>query len=458
MTQVVQIPDEVMQVVPKLLHNWCGEWAILPEYGQALFEHVSRTDLVAHVAAVQARVQAGEKTQAVATAINEAGVMTIDIVGTLQKQASSLSGTSTLMLRRTVNEAAANDAVKAILLRIDSPGGQSAGTHELASAIRAASSSKPVWAYIEDTGASAAYWLASQASRVLVNETGKVGSIGTYMAVADYSIAAAQQGVKVHVIRAGEFKGAGQQWTEVTAAQLAEWQRVVNQINSVFTAAVATGRPQLAKTIQELADGRVHIGQKAVEIGLADGVTSYEAALAELSRTVSSSKGKPRMSEKDATQVQAASVAELKSACDGMSAGWYLQQLESGATLAQAQTNYLQTLKTEAGQLKAEATRLASELQTCQTKLQAAEATIVELRSKVTNTSGNDCLNAGGAGGGGDVIGDAIVQWDAAVEAKMGKGMSKAAASAAVCRENPKLAQSYEAEVNNRRRLQQAAA
>jgi signal peptide peptidase SppA len=455
MTQVVPIPDEVMQVVPKLLHNWCGEWAILPEYGQALFEHVSRTDLVAHVAAVQARVQAGEKTQAVATAINEAGVMTIDIVGTLQKQASSLSGTSTLMLRRTVNEAAANDAVKAILLRIDSPGGQSAGTHELASAIKAASSSKPVWAYIEDTGASAAYWLASQASRVLVNETGKVGSIGTYMAVADYSIAAAQQGVKVHVIRAGEFKGAGQQGTEVTAAQLAEWQRVVNQINSVFTAAVATGRPQLAKTIQELADGRVHIGQKAVEVGLADGVTSYEAALAELSRTVSSSKGKPRMSN-DATQVQAATVAELKAACDGMSAGWYLQQLETGATLAQAQTNYLQTLKTETGQLKAEATRLASELQACQTKLQAAEATIVELRSKATNSSGNDRLNAGGDGSG--VIGNAIAQWDTAVEAKMGKGMSKAAASAAVCRENPKLAQSYEAEVNAQRRLQQAAA
>jgi protease-4 len=129
-------------------------------------------------------------------------VAVISLTGKLMKQQASMGGgTSTVQARRDIRAAASDPDIGAILLRIDSPGGTAAGTKELADEITAAKTKKPVWAYVEDMAASAAYWAASQASRIIANETALVGSIGTYGVVQDTSGMAAMEGVKVHVIR-----------------------------------------------------------------------------------------------------------------------------------------------------------------------------------------------------------------------------------------------------------------
>ncbi|MEK6247295.1 MAG: S49 family peptidase [Planctomycetales bacterium] len=165
-----------------------------------------------------------------------------------------------------------------------SPGGTVAGTKELADEISAADKKKPVWSYCNDLCASAGYWGASHASKVFANDMAMVGSIGTFMVINDYSQMFQDAGVKVHVIRAGDFKGSGTPGTEVTEEHLAEWQSKVDQLNSFFTAGVKKYRGFSAKQITDIADGRVHIVKSAVDLGLIDGVQSLDKTLAALSK------------------------------------------------------------------------------------------------------------------------------------------------------------------------------
>lgn len=424
-----------------VLHNWCGQWAILPEYGQALFDRVSRLDLSNHI---KSNLERDIGSQRVPMAVNSDGVASIDVIGPIQKEASSLGGTSSVMLRRAVSQAASNDTITSIMLRIDSPGGMTAGTHELAMAVADAAKKKPVYAFIDDLGASAAYWVASQASKVLVNPTGKVGSIGTYMAVADYSGAAEKEGVKVHLIKAGEFKGAGTPGTEITDAQLAEWQRLCNEINAFFVAGVQTGRNMSAKQVQELADGRVHVGQKAVDLGLADGVASYEEALIQLSQAATKPKRGLKMSD-TISAPKSATIAELKNACPGMSADWYLSQIEASHSIEQANAAYVRELKADAEKAAAEKAELASKLAEAEQAKVKAEAEVAALKS--AGNLGNKPVNHSGSTGT-ELSSDPVAEFNAAVQSLVSSGMSKPEATAKVCRSQPKLREAMVAAVN----------
>jgi ClpP class serine protease len=136
-------------------------------------------------------------------------------------------------------------------------------------------------AVVEEMGASGAYWIASQAPRVLASShTTAVGSIGAYLLVYDTSAAAAQIGVRVHVVRSGEFKGAGVPGTVVTDPQLREWQRMVDQTAAAFVQAVAEGRRQPVSRVKSWADGRVHSAADAMQLGLIDGMGTAADAVA----------------------------------------------------------------------------------------------------------------------------------------------------------------------------------
>ena len=127
------------------------------------------------------------------------------------------------------------------LLHIDSPGGHVAGTKELADDVAAVDQSKPVHAYLEDAGASAAYWIASQARSVTANAMAMVGSLGTFTVLYDLSKAAAMEGVQVRIVSTGERKGAAAPGTPVTDADVAEAQRLVDGFDAFFRAAVRDG-------------------------------------------------------------------------------------------------------------------------------------------------------------------------------------------------------------------------
>lgn len=372
----------------------------------------------------------------------EDGVAVISLAGPLMKQVSSLSGgTSTVAAKKQIRNAAASKEVQAILLRVESPGGTSAGTLELANEVAAASKKKPVWAYAEDLMASAAYWVGSQAQQIFANPTAIVGSIGTYAVIRDLSGHAAQLGVKVHVIRAGEMKGAGEPGTEVTPAMLAEWKRVVDGLNAHFVDGVASGRKHAGlsrKMVDALADGRVYIGQEAVGNQLIDGVQSFEQTLAQLTKLVSSTsagRSKSAMSEAPAVPV-AASFRELKTSLPGADADFIASCQEKELTLDGARSCWMTTLSDRLFKSEEKVAELTAKNATLQAELDAEKA-----KPKSTRPGAPALADSGNPQP--ESSGDPVAAWNAAIEAKVASGTPRWEAAKAVAKEQPELRSAY---------------
>ncbi len=263
------------------IEQYSGVWAM---YQPALEEALARIqymDMAAHIA--ESRLRLARDDAPAALSKTEDGIATIEIVGTMTKFGSSFSSTpGSVALRKEIREVTANDAVRGIFLLIDSPGGSVAGTADLAQEVARARAMKPVTAFVQDLGASAAFWVASQATRVVANDSALVGSIGAFTVLSDFSKMFEEAGVKVRVIRSGEFKGAGVPGTEITDAQLAEFQRVIDSLGDLFVAAVAKGRGMGIKMASKLADGRIHVASAALSLKLIDAVETFDEAMAAL--------------------------------------------------------------------------------------------------------------------------------------------------------------------------------
>lgn len=179
--------------------------------------------------------------------------------------------------KANVREAQANPAVSRILLNIDSPGGYTKGVEEAANLVR---NSKK---YVEATGPSihsAAYWIGSAARKVTGMRSGSYGSIGTVSVIPDYSKALEAQGVKVHRIASGIYKGAFMPGAEVTEEHLAiERERIVENANT-FKAAVLLTRSAIKP---ESMEGQWFYGKEAAKRGLVTGLAEgLEDVLARL--------------------------------------------------------------------------------------------------------------------------------------------------------------------------------
>lgn len=216
--------------------------------------------------------------------VTNEGTAVISLVGPMMKGQSKYGGASTVAARRAVRDASANNDVANILLMMDSPGGHVSGTQSLADDVRAARAQKPVHAHIDDLGASAAYWVASQAETISANRTARIGSIGTVAVAYDESEAFRKEGVKVHVISTGDHKGAFVPGSEVKPEHLAELKREVNALNEYFLVAVGSGRKMTLDQVTKLADGRVHLAKEAQGLGLIDHVRSMDETLAALAQ------------------------------------------------------------------------------------------------------------------------------------------------------------------------------
>lgn len=216
------------------------------------------------------------------------GIAVFAINGPMTKYQTSFQdifgGTATVPLRKALRQAAMDPEVTCAILCIESPGGTVAGMTDLASDIRALNAEKPCYAYIQDMGASAAYWAASQCSKIYANANAVVGCIGTMAVLQDTSRAYEQQGIKVLVVTSDvpdgdTMKGAGVDGTAITDDQLADCKRQINEQNDLFVADVATGRSMTPDRVRGLADGRVHVGAKAQALGLVDEISSFDAAM-----------------------------------------------------------------------------------------------------------------------------------------------------------------------------------
>ena len=208
------------------------------------------------------------------------GIGVIPIVGVIGK---GLSPMEKMMGAVDVNDIAdavdafaASPEVNSIALQISSPGGTVTGVEELANKVR--NLKKPTMAYTDSEMASAAYWIASAADRVVASPSATVGSIGVYIAIPDYSAAAEMAGIKMVVIKSGKFKGAGIEGTSLNADQIENLQASVDTIHTEFKDAVNMKR-KLVKA--EAMEGQTFSGKQAAAQGLVTGLAdSFNAALA----------------------------------------------------------------------------------------------------------------------------------------------------------------------------------
>ena len=248
-------------------------WAIMPEALAGIVEIANRQgDLEAVLA------KRGQPLEGAQTMVVRNGVAILPITGPIFPRANlytEISGaTSVEMLSQDFQAAEDDPSVGATVLNIGSPGGQLSGIQEFA--YQVANAKKPVVAYVRDVGASAAYWIAAAASKIVINKTAQVGSIGVVA-----SFAKRGQDGTLEIVSSQSPK---KRLDPASAEGRTEVQGVIDDLAAVFVADVAAYRGTTVKNVgQNFGQGGVLVGARAVSAGMADALGTLEGVIAELS-------------------------------------------------------------------------------------------------------------------------------------------------------------------------------
>ena len=209
------------------------------------------------------------------------GVAVIHIAGTLVQKNGTLRPYSGMTgydgIRQNLLTALDDPEVRGILLDVDSPGGEVAGCFDLVDTIYEARKIKPIWSLVDEMALSAGYALASAGSRVLVPRTGTVGSVGVVVLHMDMSDAIDEAGMKVTIITHGERKADGNPYQRLPRDVRARIQADIDTMGELFVATVARNR-KLAPDDVRATEAGCFLGSDGVSVGLADSVSSPEAA------------------------------------------------------------------------------------------------------------------------------------------------------------------------------------
>ncbi|MDB5822180.1 MAG: peptidase [Herminiimonas sp.] len=213
------------------------------------------------------------------------GVAVIDVSGTLVQKSSNLRPYSGMLgynaIRYNFLAALANEKVKAIVLSIDSPGGEVAGLFDVADLIYESRGIKPTLAILSESAFSAAYALASACEQITVPRTGGTGSVGVICMHMDQSRAINKAGVAVTIIQYGDRKADGNQFSPLTDEALERFQADVNELGELFVATVARNRNLSADVVRKT-QATTYLGAAGVEIGFADAVMAPDEAFRSL--------------------------------------------------------------------------------------------------------------------------------------------------------------------------------
>lgn len=229
--------------------------------------------------------------------ITDSGIAIIPILGTLVRRSSYLATVSGLTSYRDIDamaeQAFANPVVKAVLLEIDSSGGEAGGVFDLAQRLRqlAQTSGKPLWAIADETALSAAYAIASAADRLWLTRTAEVGSIGVVAVHVDESGADAKAGMTYTFLYAGAHKVDGHPHAPLPAPVASDIQEDVDRLHDQFIALVA-GLRRLTPEAVRSTEARVYRGEAALQAGLADQIGTRNEALIALQRQLEMSAGR----------------------------------------------------------------------------------------------------------------------------------------------------------------------
>lgn len=217
-------------------------------------------------------------------------VAVINIEGTIVCGADSkenlfqqANGITSGTIMKQIREAAADDSVKALVLRIDSGGGSATAAEEVGRELLRfkEQTKKPIVATMGNTGASAAYWIAACASdKIYANATTLTGSIGVYMPYMNTEELFKKIGITSDKIKSGPYKDILTNDRPMTPEEKEILQNIVDEIYDQFVYTVSAGRRMETSKVRAIADGRIYTGRQAKNIGLVDELGDYYDALA----------------------------------------------------------------------------------------------------------------------------------------------------------------------------------
>ncbi len=270
------------------------------------------------------------------------GTAIIPIIGELVNRGAWIGASSGLVsyegIKFSMLKAGQDPQVSAILLDIESPGGEAVGAFETSAVIRKVAAEKPVLAFVNGMAASAGYAIASGANRIITIPSGITGSIGVVMMHLDVSEYLALEGVKPTLIFAGSHKVDGNPYEPLPEDVRARFQAEIDTFYGLFVQSVAQGRGR-ALTAQQArqTEARVFMGDDAVRLGLADEVGSFDEVMAELaaprSRSATLGRAATALSGRTITmsdQINADRSSEVAAALDAADPG-----IDAGAASSQ---------------------------------------------------------------------------------------------------------------------------
>jgi len=184
--------------------------------------------------------------------------------------------------------------IKAIILRINSPGGGVGPSQEIYSETRRTTKTKKVVASLGSVAASGGYYVASAADSVVANPGTLTGSIGVLMEFVRFEELLKKIGVEMQVIKSGEFKDIGSPNRKMTKEEREILTRLIKDIQNQFVTAVSQGRNMPEEKVLELADGRVFSGREAKRLGLVDSLGNFQDAV-NVAKRMAHIKGKVKL-------------------------------------------------------------------------------------------------------------------------------------------------------------------
>ena len=194
-----------------------------------------------------------------------------------------------------VNDYAEDSSVKAIVLRVDSPGGGVVAAQEIYNALmNAKKEGKKIVVSMGSVAASGGYYIAAAADKIVANPGTLTGSIGVKMEYPIVEKLFDKIGVKQMVIKSGEYKDVGSPFRPMTERERKLIQNVIDDVQNQFIEAVAKGRSMSVADVRAIADGRIFTGRQALELKLVDQMGDLASSI-QIAADLAGIKGKPRV-------------------------------------------------------------------------------------------------------------------------------------------------------------------
>ncbi|MFH1258279.1 MAG: signal peptide peptidase SppA [Elusimicrobiota bacterium] len=223
----------------------------------------------------------------------------VEIYGPIQvgMGGRSIFGYGSDHIVRKLHSIRENKSVKAVVLRINSPGGSVAAVQEIYKEVmELRKEKKVVVASMGDVAASGGYYIASAADKIVANPGTITGSIGVIMEFGNLAELFRKIGVNIEVIKSGKYKDISSFSRSITEEEKLILQGLINDAYEQFVQSIVQGRKMDETKVRNLADGRIFTGSQALREGLVDSLGNFEEAIA-LAAQLANIKGKPEVSE-----------------------------------------------------------------------------------------------------------------------------------------------------------------